>query len=91
MYKLQLSGCAWVLFGQCMVLLLPTLKLLQVPGVADWSWLGVLAPMWGPGALLLVILAVEWVLGAGKKIQVSYQKGEIAQSRLHKAPYPAAR
>lgn len=34
MYKLQLSGCAWVLLGQCLVLLLPVLKLLQVPGVA---------------------------------------------------------
>ena len=85
MYKLQLSGCAWVLFGQCLVLLLPTLKLLQVPGVADWPWLGVLAPVWVPGALLCLILAVEWVLGAGKKIQMTYREGEMAQSSLGKA------
>ena len=85
MYKLQLSGCAWVLFGQCLVLLLPTLKLLQVPVVASWSWLAVLAPVWGPGVLLSLILAVEWVVGAGKKIQLSYHESEMAPSRLGKA------
>jgi len=91
MYKIQLSGCAWVLFGQCLVLLLPTLKLLQVPGVADWSWLGVLAPVWGPGALLAIILAVEWILGTGKKLQASYHPGEMTQSHLSKAYAPPAR
>lgn len=84
MYKMQLSGCAWVLFGQCLVLLLPILKLLQVPGIADWSWLGVLAPVWGPGALLAAILAIEWGVGAGKKLLVSYHPSEMAQSHLSK-------
>ncbi len=85
MYKMQLSGCAWVLFGQCLVMLLPVLKLLQVPVVADWSWFGVLAPMWGPGALLAIILAIEGVVGAGKKLQASYQPAQMAPSQLGKA------
>jgi hypothetical protein len=84
MYKMQLSGCAWVLFGQCLVLLLPVLKLLEVPGIADWSWLSVLAPLWGPGVLLAIILAVEWTVGAVKKLLVGYHPGEMAQSRLSK-------
>jgi hypothetical protein len=84
MYKMQLSGCAWVLFGQCLVLVLPFLKLLQVPGIADWSWLSVLAPIWGPGALLVIILAVERVAGAGKKLVTSYHPSEMTQSRLGK-------
>lgn len=85
MYKLQLSGCAWVVIGQCLVFLLPVLKLLQVPVVADWSWFGVLAPVWGPGAILAIILAIEGVVGAGKKFQASYHPTQMAQSRLGKA------
>lgn len=85
MYKMQLSGCAWVLFGQCLVMLLPVLKLLQVPVVADWSWFGVLAPVWGPGALLAIILAIEGVVGAGKKLQTSYHPTQMAPSQLGKA------
>jgi hypothetical protein len=85
MYKMQLSGCAWVLIGQCLVFLLPVLKLLQVPVVADWSWFSVLAPLWGPGALLAIILAIEGVAGAGKKIQAAYHPAQMAPSHLGKA------
>jgi len=84
MYKIQPTGCAWVLLGQSLVLLLPVLKLLQVPAIADWPWLGVLAPVWGPGLLLAVILGVEWVVGSVKRIHVRYPKEAIAQE-LHNA------
>jgi hypothetical protein len=84
MYKIQPTGCAWVLLGQSLVLLLPILKLLHVPGIIDWPWVGVLAPVWGPGALLALILAAEWVMGSVKKIHVRYPKEAIARE-LHNA------
>lgn len=84
MYKIQPTGCAWVLLGQSLVLLLPILKLLHVPGVADWPWFGVLTPVWGPGVLLAVILAAEWVMSSVKKIPVRYPKEAITQE-LHNA------
>jgi hypothetical protein len=64
--KLRLSGCAWVLVVQCLVMTLPILKLLHVPGVVNWPWIGVAAPFWAPGALLLVVFVVEWVANFGK-------------------------
>jgi hypothetical protein len=86
MYKIQLTGCAWVLLGQSLVLLLPILKLLHVPGIADWSWFGVLAPIWGPGALLAAIVAFERVASTVKRVPVpvGYPKEAIAQ-KLHNA------
>ena len=85
MYKIQPSGCAWVLLGQFLVLLLPVLKLLQVPIIADWSWLGVLIPVWGPGALLALILAAEWVVSAVKRIHIKYPKSAAIARELHNA------
>ncbi|HET9506066.1 MAG TPA: hypothetical protein VFO93_21170 [Hymenobacter sp.] len=84
MYKIQPTGCAWVLLGQSLVLLLPILKLLQVPGIADWPWLGVLTPVWGPGILLALILGVEHLISSIKKVHVRYPKQAIAQE-LHNA------
>ena len=84
MYKIQPTGCAWVLLGQSLVLLLPILKLLHVPGIVEWPWVGVLAPVWGPGALLALILAAEWVMGSVKKVNVRYPKEAIARE-LHNA------
>jgi hypothetical protein len=79
MYKIQLTGCAWVLLGQSLVLLLPILKLLHAPGIADWSWFGVLTPVWGPGAILAVIVAAERITGALKRVPVRYPKEAMAQ------------
>ena len=64
--KLRLSGCAWVLVVQCLVMTMPVLKFLHVSSVANWPWLGVTAPFWVPGALLLFVFAVEWVANFGK-------------------------
>lgn len=61
MTKFRLNGCAWVLLCQFLVLTLPMLKLLGITNVADWSWVWVAAPIWGPGALLTLMLAVEWI------------------------------
>jgi len=79
MYKIQLTGCAWVLLGQSLVLLLPILKLLHAPGIADWSWFGVLTPVWGPGAMLAVIVAIERIMSALKRVPVRYPKEVMAQ------------
>lgn len=41
------------------------LKLLAVGEVAAWSWWGVTAPLWGPLALVLAVLAllgVVWLI-----------------------------
>jgi len=84
MYKIQPTGCAWVLLGQSLVLLLPILKLLNTPGIADWPWVGVLAPIWGPGVFLALILAAESVMNTVKKAYVRYPKEAIAQE-LHNA------
>jgi hypothetical protein len=73
-----------VLLGQSLVLLLPILKLLHVPGVADWSWFGVLTPVWGPGALLALIIAFERLVSTAKRVPVSYHKEAMAQ-KLHNA------
>lgn len=59
--KIRLNGCAWMLFYQCLVLALPLLKLLGTPGVEHWSWLWVLAPLWVPSALLLLVTVSEWL------------------------------
>jgi fatty acid desaturase len=39
-----------------------TLKLLGVAPVAAWSWWWVTAPLWGPLAFVLVIVALMWVV-----------------------------
>jgi hypothetical protein len=43
---------------------LPVLKYAGVGPMAHWSWLWVLAPVWGPGALLGVIVSIEQVIEA---------------------------
>lgn len=68
-----------MLLGQSLVLLLPILKLLHAPGVADWSWFGVLTPVWGPGAMLAVIVAIERITSALKGVPVRYPKEVMAQ------------
>jgi hypothetical protein len=60
-YKFHLSGCAWVFLYQSLVLTLPILKLLHMTMVSTWSWLWVTVFFWGPGALLALILALEWI------------------------------
>ena len=60
-YKFHLSGCAWVFLYQSLVLALPILKLLHATPVSTWSWLWVTVFFWGPGALLALVLAWEWV------------------------------
>lgn len=47
-----------------MFILLLTLKLIGISPVATWSWWWVTAPLWGPTALVLVILAAIGI-GAG--------------------------
>ena len=66
MLKIRLSGCAWVLLFECLVMALPVLKLLRFPAVADWSWVWVTVPVWGPGALLALVLALEWLVELGR-------------------------
>lgn len=64
--RFRLNGCAWVLLCQCLVLALPMLKLLGIASVADWPWFWVTVPIWGPGALLTLVLTTEWVADLGK-------------------------
>ena len=59
-YRLRLNGCAWILLYQCLLVALPALKLLHLTKVSQWSWLWVTVPVWGPSALLALILALEW-------------------------------
>ncbi|TVT42545.1 hypothetical protein FNT36_00115 [Hymenobacter setariae] len=65
-YKFRLNGCAIVLVFQCLVMTLPTLKLLKVPVVSNWSWLWVTLPVWAPSVLLAVVLVGEKVMQWGK-------------------------
>lgn len=66
--KFRLNGCALVLLCQCLVLALPMLKFLRITNVADWSWFWATAPIWGPGALLLVMLTVERIADLRKPV-----------------------
>lgn len=66
MLKIRLTGFAWVLLFQCLIMAMPVLKLLGLSAVAGWSWVWVLAPVWGPGALLALVLAIEWVVELGR-------------------------
>lgn len=50
-------------FGSILTLIFITLKLTNV---IDWSWWWVLAPMWGPFALVVVIALVAGVCVAVK-------------------------
>ena len=50
-----------VFLYQSLVLALPILKLLHATPVSTWSWLWVTVFFWGPGALLALVLAWEWV------------------------------
>lgn len=40
------------------------LKLAEVGAVASWSWWWVLAPLWGPLALFVILLALVFLFGA---------------------------
>lgn len=55
-----------MLLFECLVMALPVLKLLRFPAVADWSWVWVTVPVWGPGALLALVLALEWLVELGR-------------------------
>ena len=60
-YKFHLSGCAWIFLYQSLVLALPILKLMHATVVSTWPWLWVTVFFWGPGALLALVLAWEWI------------------------------
>ncbi|RZJ89880.1 MAG: hypothetical protein EOO60_09545, partial [Hymenobacter sp.] len=51
-YRVRLNGCALVLIYQCLVMLLPALKFLQVSAVSEWSWFWITLPIWAPSILL---------------------------------------
>ena len=57
--RLRLITYAYVLALQCLVMAMPILKLVGVSPFVNWSWLWVLAPTWGPGALLTLIVSFE--------------------------------
>ncbi|MGI4865369.1 MAG: hypothetical protein ACRYFZ_15715 [Janthinobacterium lividum] len=62
-YGLRPSGYAWVLAFQCLIMALPTLKLLHLFGADDLAWRWITLPFWGPSVLLAVLLLVERVTG----------------------------
>jgi hypothetical protein len=43
---------------------LPVLKLMGLGPLASWSWLWVFVPVWGPWALLSVIMLLERLVEA---------------------------
>ncbi|RZJ58346.1 MAG: hypothetical protein EOO55_00980 [Hymenobacter sp.] len=75
LYRLRLLGCAWVFLFQCLLMTLPTLKLLHLFGVDAWSWRWVTLPFWGPGVLLALVLLGERATGlrkADSQVTLSY-------------------
>lgn len=65
-YGLRPSGYACVLAFQCLIMALPTLKLLHLFGVDDLAWRWITLPFWGPGALLGLLLVAERLTGFRK-------------------------
>ena len=78
LYEQRLKGLAWILIFQCLIMAMPTLKLLHLFGADNWSWRWITVPFWGPSVLLLLLLLAERVLGfrkAGNYLQLSYRHG----------------
>lgn len=84
-YRFRLNGCALVLTYQCLVLLLPALKLLHVPAVSEWSWYLIMLPVWAPSALLAVVLGLEQVTQLGKA--KTYDQAHILVGETSAADY----
>ena len=42
-------------------LLFITFLVLKLTSVIDWSWWWVTAPLWGPLALVIIILLIGWI------------------------------
>ncbi|RZJ94427.1 MAG: hypothetical protein EOO60_03075 [Hymenobacter sp.] len=77
LYEQRLKGLAWVLAFQCLIMTMPTLKLLHLFGAGDWSWRWITVPFWGPSVVLALLLLAERVLGfrkAGHQLQLSYRR-----------------
>lgn len=51
-------------FGGVLTIVFVVLKLLSIGPVASWSWWWVLAPLWAPTALILVIGIIVLLVGA---------------------------
>jgi hypothetical protein len=62
--QLRLNACLFVLALQCVVMALPVLKFMGLGPMASWSWLWVLMPVWGPWAVLSVIMVFERLVEA---------------------------
>ena len=58
--KVQVGGSGIGLVG----LLFITFLVLKLTGVITWSWWWVTAPLWGPLAIILVIVAVVLLIAA---------------------------
>jgi L-cystine uptake protein TcyP (sodium:dicarboxylate symporter family) len=81
--RLRLDAFMYILVLQCLVMTLPVCKLVGVGPMAHWSWLWVLAPVWGPGALLAVIIGVEGIIDAVQAKQYSEQELTASHLSLH--------
>jgi len=66
--KVQVGGSGVGLGG----LLFITFLVLKLTGVITWSWWWVTAPLWGPLAIILVILAVVFLVAACVSIAKSF-------------------
>jgi hypothetical protein len=53
------SASGGIGIGTCFALLFTGLKL---TGYIDWSWLWVLAPLWGPLAFILVVIVIAMIV-----------------------------
>lgn len=60
--KVEQSRNGGIGFLGALAILFITLKLLNVTVVASWSWWWVLAPIWGPLALVLGLAAVGGII-----------------------------
>jgi hypothetical protein len=65
-FKIRPNAWWLVLAYQCLVMTLPAFKLLHVSTVAEWSWLWIMLPVWGPSALLVLVLGIEQMARLGK-------------------------
>lgn len=70
-------------FGGMLTLLFIALKLC---GQIDWSWWWVLAPVWIPGALMLLLLAVAAIAYSGAAVidaRARHRRARAGQARPH--------